>query len=65
MRGRSRSSAGLASPARLPLLPSFHPNYLLRNANDASAKRKLWEDMLMIMEFLKIPISEKQRSFFK
>ncbi len=59
LRGTWQSFGGI------PVLPSFHPVYLLRNANDAVAKRKLWEDMLMVMEFLQIPISEKQRGFFK
>jgi DNA polymerase len=29
-----------------------------------SEKRKVWEDMLAVMEKLKMPISEKQRRFF-
>jgi len=45
-------------------LPSFHPNYLLRNESDVSAKRKLWEDMLLVMERLNVPISDKQRGYF-
>jgi len=48
----------------VPLLPSYHPVYLLRNANNKSAKRKMWEDMLALMEHLVIPISDKQRTFF-
>ena len=27
-------------------------------------KRKLWEDMLMVMEKVGLPVSEKQRTFF-
>jgi DNA polymerase len=46
-----------------PLMPTFHPSYLLRPEN-AGQKRKVWEDMLQVMEKLAMPISEKQRGFF-
>ncbi|HEY1790533.1 MAG TPA: uracil-DNA glycosylase, partial [Verrucomicrobiae bacterium] len=46
-----------------PLMPTFHPAYLLRN-QAMSEKRKVWEDMLAVMEKLEMPISEKQRNFF-
>jgi uracil-DNA glycosylase len=47
----------------IPLMPTFHPAYLLRNQALAE-KRKVWEDMLQVMEKLQLPISEKQRGFF-
>jgi uracil-DNA glycosylase len=46
-----------------PLMPTFHPAYLLRN-QAMSEKRKVWEDMLAVMEKLEMPISEKQRNYF-
>jgi uracil-DNA glycosylase len=46
-----------------PFMPTFHPAYLLRN-QAISEKRKVWEDMLAVMEKLEMPISEKQRNFF-
>jgi uracil-DNA glycosylase len=46
-----------------PLMPTYHPAYLLRN-QAMSEKRKVWEDMLAVMEKLGMPISEKQRNFF-
>lgn len=46
-----------------PLMPTYHPAYLLRN-QAPSEKRKVWEDMLQVMERLGLPISEKQRGFF-
>jgi DNA polymerase len=46
-----------------PLMPTYHPAYLLRN-QAMSEKRKIWEDMLAVMEKLEMPISEKQRRFF-
>jgi DNA polymerase len=47
----------------IPLLPTYHPSYLLRNASNAE-KRKVWEDMMLVMEKLGLPVSEKQRGFF-
>jgi hypothetical protein len=29
-----------------------------------SEKRKVWEDMLAVMEKLEMPISDKQRNYF-
>ncbi len=47
----------------IPLMPTYHPAYLLRN-QALSEKRNLWEDMLQVMEKLGRPVSEKQRRFF-
>jgi DNA polymerase len=47
----------------IPLMPTYHPAYLLRN-QAMSEKRKVWEDMLAVMEKLEMPISAKQRNFF-
>jgi len=46
-----------------PLMPTYHPAYLLRN-QAMSEKRRVWEDMLAAMEKLGMPISEKQRNYF-
>ena len=46
-----------------PLMPIYHPNYLLQNGS-ITAKRKVWEDLLMVMVKLRLPISEEQRNFF-
>jgi len=46
-----------------PLMPTYHPAYLLRNQSFAE-KRKVWEDLLAVMEKLALPISEKQRGYF-
>jgi len=46
-----------------PLMPTYHPAYLLRN-QAMSEKRKVWEDMLAVMEKLGMPITEKQRNYF-
>jgi DNA polymerase len=47
----------------IPLMPTFHPSYLLRNAA-MSEKRKVWEDMLQVMGKLGMPISDKQKNYF-
>jgi DNA polymerase len=57
MRGRWFEFEGI------PLLPTYHPSYLLRNGSNAE-KRKVWEDMMLVMEKLGLPISDKQRRFF-
>ncbi|MFM2293703.1 MAG: Type-4 uracil-DNA glycosylase [Verrucomicrobiota bacterium] len=46
-----------------PLMPTYHPAYLLRNQGMIE-KRKVWEDMLAAMEKLSLPITKKQRGFF-
>ena len=47
----------------IPLMPTYHPAYLLRN-QAMSEKRKVWEDMLQVMEKLGMNITPKQRGFF-
>lgn len=53
----------------LPTMVTFHPSYILREEKMADggmvAKRQVWEDMLQVMEKVGLPISEKQRSYFK
>ncbi|MBA3386283.1 MAG: uracil-DNA glycosylase [Chthoniobacterales bacterium] len=46
-----------------PLMITYHPSYLLRNQSP-SEKRKLWEDMLLVLEKIGHPITEKQRRYF-
>lgn len=60
---RGQWSSLCVGEVEVPLLPTFHPSYLLHN-NRRSTKRQVWEDMLAVMEFLGMPISEKQRSHF-
>jgi uracil-DNA glycosylase len=58
MRGRWHSYG------ETPLMITFHPSYLLRNQSNTE-KRKVWEDMLLVLERLERPISEKQRNYFR
>ena len=57
LRGRWHSYNGT------PLMITYHPAYLLRN-QAPSEKRKVWEDMLEVLERLEKPITEKQRNYF-
>lgn len=57
LRGRWNSFDGT------PLMITYHPAYLLRNQSPAE-KRKVWEDMLQVLERLDKSISEKQRNYF-
>jgi DNA polymerase len=45
LRGRFHSYEGI------PLMPTYHPAYLLRNP---SAKKQVWEDVQMIMKEMEI-----------
>jgi DNA polymerase len=47
----------------IPLLPTYHPSFLLRNTS-LQVKRQVWEDMLAVMERLEMPVTEKQRGYF-
>lgn len=58
LRGRWFSHEGI------PVVVTYHPAYLLRNQS-LSEKRKVWEDLLQVMEHLKMPLTEKQRNFFR
>jgi DNA polymerase len=58
MRGRWHSHR------ETPLMITYHPSYLLRN-QAPTEKRKVWEDMLQVLERLEQPISDKQRNYFR
>lgn len=46
-----------------PVMVTYHPAYLLRNQS-IGEKRKVWEDMLLVLGKLGKPITAKQRRFF-
>ncbi len=58
MRGRWHKFEGI------PLRVTYHPSYLLHNDSAVTEKRKVWDDMLSIMDFLEMKISKKQRAYF-
>lgn len=57
LRGRWHSFNGT------PLMITYHPAYLLRNQSP-SEKRKVWEDMLQVLDRLECNITDKQRNYF-
>jgi DNA polymerase len=61
--GISKLRGAWQSYRGIPLMPTYHPSYLLRN-QAIGEKRKVWEDMLQVMEKLALSISEKQRNYF-
>ena len=58
LRGQWHQFQGIA------LRVTYHPSYLLHRQEGLAEKRKVWEDMLAVMERLPLPISEKQRNYF-
>jgi DNA polymerase len=58
LRGRWHEFQGI------PLMATYHPAYLLRN-QAPTERRKVWEDILLVMERVGLPISEKQRGYFR
>lgn len=61
--GITRLRGNWQSYCSVPVMPTFHPSYLLRNQSWA-VKRQVWQDMMQVMERLNMPISDKQRGFF-
>lgn len=57
MRGEFHDYGGI------PLRVTYHPSYILHN-EATTEKRKIWEDMLAVMDLLQMPVSDKQRGFF-
>jgi DNA polymerase len=48
----------------IPVMPTFHPSYLLRNPS-LGERRKCWEDLMQVMEKTGLPLTEKQRQYFR
>lgn len=47
----------------VPVIVTHHPSYLLRTSS-LPERRRLWEEMLHVMQIAGLPISEKQRGYF-
>jgi DNA polymerase len=65
----SRLRGKLHRAGDIPVIVTYHPSYLLREekltGGGLRAKREVWEDMLQVMERAGLPISEKQRGYFR
>jgi len=55
LRGKFRDFHGI------PLMPTFHPSYLLRNKADSGPFWEVWDDMVQVLRLLKLPVPEKSR----
>lgn len=57
LRGRFRDFHGI------PLMPTYHPSYLLRRQGegDREAFWEVWDDMVQVLRLLKLPVPEKSR----
>ncbi len=58
VRGKWQEFAGT------PVMVTYHPSYILRNQSIRS-KRIIWEDLLEVMAKVDLPISDKQRGYFR
>lgn len=47
-----------------PIVPTVNPSYLLLK-DSLETKRQFWEDLLIVMNVLKLEVSEKQKNYFK
>lgn len=56
MRGKFHDFHGI------PLMPTFHPSFLLRNKADKQRYWEVWEDMAQVLRKLGLPVPEKQGS---
>jgi uracil-DNA glycosylase family 4 len=62
LRGKRHEVSGI------PTVVTYHPSYVLREekmGDGTRVKRQVWEDMMMAMELLGMPISAKQRGYFR
>jgi len=55
LRGKFRDYHGV------PVMPTYHPSYLLRNRGDSGPFWEVWEDMVQVLRLLKLPVPEKTR----
>jgi DNA polymerase len=57
LRGRFRDYHGV------PLMPTYHPSYLLRKQQEKNMEPfwEVWEDMAQVLRLLKLPVPEKSR----
>src|SRR6185369_8590157 len=57
LRGKFRDFHGI------PLMPTYHPSYLLRKQGEGSMEAfwEVWDDMTQVLRLLKLPVPEKSR----
>ena len=55
MRGKFHDFHGM------PLMPTYHPSYLLRTGGNSDSFWSVWDDMTQVLQLLKLPIPDKSR----
>lgn len=45
----------------IPLMPTYHPSYLLRTGGNSDSFWSVWDDMTQVLELLKLPVPVKTR----
>ena len=46
----------------IPLMPTYHPSYLLRTGGNSDSFWSVWEDMKQVLQLLKLPVPNKSRN---
>lgn len=46
----------------IPLMPTYHPSYLLRSGGNSDSFWDVWEDMTQVLQLLKLPVPDKSRN---
>jgi uracil-DNA glycosylase len=44
-----------------PLMPTYHPSYLLRTGGNSDSFWSVWDDMTQVLQLLKLPVPDKSR----
>jgi len=45
----------------VPLMPTYHPSYLLRSGGNSDSFWTVWDDMTQVLRLLKLPVPDKNR----
>lgn len=45
----------------MPLMPTYHPSYLLRSGGNSDSFWTVWDDMTQVLRLLKLPVPDKSR----
>ncbi len=46
----------------IPLMPTYHPSYLLRTGGNSDSFWSVWDDMIQVLQLLKLPVPNKSRN---
>ena len=46
----------------VPLMPTYHPSYLLRTGGNSDSFWSVWDDMTQVLQLLKLPVPNKSRN---